>query len=89
MFFIVYETRGCMGRRKGIKIKLRKPPKKKIPKRFNCLLCFKDNSVSVCFNKEKATGSLFCNSCHIKKEYKTTPLCEEIDIYTQWLDQKR
>lgn len=75
-----------MGKRKSSK----PPPKKvrpKLDKAFNCPFCNSAKSVAATMDWEVAQGTVSCTVCHVSYTAKIGKLSEEIDVYSEWIDQ--
>mmetsp|Transcript_38176 Transcript_38176/g.107872 ORF Transcript_38176/g.107872 Transcript_38176/m.107872 type:complete len:83 (+) Transcript_38176:311-559(+) len=74
-----------MGKRKSSK----PPPAKKkakLDKQFTCPFCNHEKSVNVKLDYKSKRGEAKCNMCSEIYNCGITPISEEIDVYSDWID---
>lgn len=74
-----------MARKKAQRVK-RKAPKLKAERRFSCLECNREQTVTCTIDTKKNKGTAKCNFCESTYKCNTNKLSQGIDVYADWVD---
>lgn len=75
-----------MGKRKA-STRVRRPPKPKLEKVFDCPFCNHTQTVEVLYHKDQKRASISCRVCAVSWDTSITALTEPIDVYSDWIDE--